>query len=141
MASWKYKVSMTVLLLALSAASLVLAFHARKIVPVSVMVLLLLLSQTMVMALSSADYAIHLQIIYNLMLISAGVWLILKGIQDGISHYFFLGVTSILLMAFMRYVDLIGDYIGGAVIFLVFAAVLLGAAKYWKKHLSTEEVI
>lgn len=67
------------------------------------------------------------------MLIAVGIWLIIRGIHSGISHYFFLGVTAILLTAFMRYIDLIGDYIGGAVLFMVFAVLLLGAAKYWKR--------
>jgi len=40
----------------------------------------------------------------------------------------------------MRYVDLIGDYIGGAAIFMVFAVVLLGSARYWKRRLSREGV-
>ena len=42
-----------------------------------------------------------------------------------------LGAT-ILLIALVRYIDLIGDYIGGAILFIVIAAVLLGAAKFWK---------
>ncbi len=136
---WEHKVSMMALVLALAAASLLLVFNTKKVFPVGVMIMWLLLSLAVVLVLSSASYAIHLQIAYNLMLIAMGVWLIIRGIHDGISHYFFLGVTSILLTAFMRYVDLIGDYIGGAAVFLVFAALLLGAAKYWKRHLSMEE--
>ena len=69
----------------------------------------------------------------NLLLMGTGVWLIVRGINNRISHYFFLGVATILVTALLRYVDLIGDYVGGALLFLVFAALLLGAARYWKK--------
>ncbi len=48
-------------------------------------------------------------------------------------------MSAILLTAFMRYVDLIGDYVGGALLFAVFAALLLGAAKYWKSYQSKGE--
>ncbi|MCP3672494.1 MAG: DUF2157 domain-containing protein, partial [Gammaproteobacteria bacterium] len=139
--SWEHKVSMIILVLVLTVASLLLVLNTKKVFPVGVMILWFLLSMTMVLALSSAGYAIYLQIAYNLMLIATGCWLIIRGIQDGISHYFFLGVASILLTAFMRYVDLIGDYIGGAAVFLAFAALLLGAAKYWKRHLSIKEPV
>ena len=67
------------------------------------------------------------------------VWLIISGISKGISHYFFLGVASILITALLRYADLIGDYIGGALLFMFFAALLLGAARFWKKHRAGEE--
>ena len=82
--------------------------------------------------------AVHFQVLDNVALVAAGVWLIVRGSASGTSHYFFLGVAVILLTAFMRYVDLIGDYIGGAVLFTVFAALLLGAARYWKSRRTRE---
>jgi len=108
------------------------------LLPVAVMTLFLLLSLTAVLVSGSAIHAVYFQVVYNLMLIATGIWLIIRAIQDGISHYFFLGVATVLLTAFMRYVDLIGDYIGGAAIFMVFAVVLLGSARYWKRRLSRE---
>ena len=36
------------------------------------------------------------------------------------------------MVALMRYIDLIGEYIGGAILFMSLAALLLGAAKYWR---------
>ncbi len=79
-------------------------------------------------------YAQHLQIIDNLLLVVVGCGLIIRGIQTGTSHYFYLGVTTVLITALLRYFDLIGDYIGGAVLFMVFAIILLAAAKFWKHH-------
>ena len=68
----------------------------------------------------------------NLILVGFGVALIVYGINARISHYFYTGVSAILLTGLLRYIDLIGDYIGAAILFAVFAAILLGAARYWK---------
>ena len=78
------------------------------------------------------------QVIDNAALAGAGIWLIVRGTTTGVSHWFFLGVATILLTAFMRYVDLIGDYVGGAALFLAFAALLLGAARFWKRRQGQE---
>ena len=82
--------------------------------------------------------AIWFQVLDNVALVAAGIWLIVRGTLGGVSHYFFLGVAVILLTAFMRYVDLIGDYVGGALLFMLLAALLLGAARYWKSRQDTE---
>jgi len=39
-----------------------------------------------------------------------------------------------LALAVMRYLDLFGDYLGAAAMFLVAAAVLYGAARYWRRQ-------
>ena len=98
-----------------------------------------LISLIAVLLSGNTAYAIYFQVVYNLALVITGVWLIIKGIQKGMSHYFFLGVVSILLTAFMRYIDLIGDYIGGSLLFMVCAVLLLSAAKYWKNYETNRE--
>ena len=80
----------------------------------------------------------YFQVLANVALVAAGVGLIVRGTASGISHYYFLGVATILLTAFMRYLDLIGDYVDSAVLFIVLAGVLLGAARYWKSRHSDE---
>lgn len=75
-----------------------------------------------------------LQISDNIILIGLSIWLIVKGINKGISHYFFLGVFSILTTGLLRYVDLMGDYIGTAILFAVFSVILLSSARYWKSQ-------
>jgi hypothetical protein len=35
----------------------------------------------------------------------------------------------------MRYFDLIGDYIGGALLFALAAGILFGAARYWRARM------
>jgi len=77
-------------------------------------------------------YVMWFQVADNLFLISLGIWLIWRGIQARISHYFHVGVAVILLTGLLRYMDLVGDYIGAAILFAVFAAILLAAARYWK---------
>lgn len=133
-AHWDQQFSMLALVLSLSAISIVLAYRVRKLNTLLCLLPFYLLTLIAVIFSGNSSHAVYFQIIYNLVLIAVGIWLIIKGIHSGISHYFFLGVTAILLTAFMRYVDLIGDYIGGALLFMVFAALLFGAAKYWKRH-------
>lgn len=71
----------------------------------------------------------------NLILVLMGILLIRRGIDQNQTHYFYTGLVTLLLTAFLRYFDLIGDYIGGALLFMVAAAILMAAAKYWKYHL------
>jgi hypothetical protein len=70
----------------------------------------------------------------NMALLCSGITLIYNAINSGKSHYFFLGLVTLLATAFARYFDLVGGYIGGAVLFFVFAIILLSAAKYWQTH-------
>lgn len=81
-----------------------------------------------------------LAIATNLMLVISGIWLIRRGIDDAVTHFFYTGVGVLLLTALLRYVDLIGDYIGGAVLFMVAAIVLFGAARYWRSRMLRKEV-
>lgn len=97
-------------------------------------VIIYLAATTTIMLSGNPHHAVLLQIITNLILIGTGIWLIVKGINDGITHYFFLGIATILITGLLRYIDLVGDYIGASILFIVFAAILLGAARYWKSQ-------
>ena len=77
----------------------------------------------------------------NLMLVVTGIWLIRRGIDDAVTHFFYTGVGVLLLTALLRYFDLIGDYIGGAILFMIAAAVLFGAARYWRARMVQKEVV
>ncbi len=138
--TWRYKSSMFIIVGVLSLASLVLAALTKKLLPIAVILVFHLVSLALLMVTENAAAAGYFQVIYNIALIGIGVGLIIQGIQRSITYYFFLGVVIILLTALMRYVDLIGDYVGGAILFAVFAAVLLGAAKFWK-HNNTQASI
>lgn len=81
-----------------------------------------------------------LAIATNLMLVVTGIWLIRRGINEAITHFFYTGVGVLLVTALFRYFDLIGNYIGGAILFMMAAAVLFGAARYWRSHILREEM-
>ena len=78
--------------------------------------------------------AILLQVLANVVLIVTGVRLIVTGIRRGTSHHFYLGVLTIMTTALLRYIDLVGDYIGAACLFAFFAVILLATARYWKRQ-------
>ena len=81
-----------------------------------------------------------LAIATNMMLVVTGIWLIRRGIDEAITHFFYTGVGVLLLTALLRYFDLIGDYIGGAILFMIAATVLFGAARYWRSRMLQKEV-
>lgn len=138
-ANWEHTGSMSVIAAFFAGLALVLAKQVDRIKVVSSWLVLIFLATFSVINISSS-VAIYLQIATNLILIAFGVGLILRGINNGISHYFYLGVFSILITAFMRYVDLVGNYIGGAILFLVFAGILLSAAKFWQHKMSLKGI-
>jgi uncharacterized membrane protein len=133
-ANWENITSMIVFVVIFSVATLALAYNNKRLVPVIYIIPFFVLTLVVLLLSGNAEHAVYYQVVYNIVLVAVGVWLIIRGIHGGISHYFFLGVTTILLTAFMRYIDLIGDYIGGATLFMVFAILMLGAAKYWKQY-------
>ncbi|WP_078120092.1 DUF2157 domain-containing protein [Thiosocius teredinicola] len=79
-----------------------------------------------------------LAIATNLMLLISGIWLIRRGIDASMTHFFYTGVVVLLLTALFRYFDLIGDYLGGAALFAVAALILFGAARYWHLRMKTQ---
>ncbi len=78
--------------------------------------------------------AVFLQVLTNLLCIGSGIWLIVRAIEDSLTHYFYAGIGLILITALLRYIDLVGDYVGASLLFMVFAALLLGAARFWKSR-------
>lgn len=81
--------------------------------------------------------SLSMQVLDNFILILMGVWLIVRGIRYGITHYFYLGVLTVLGNGLLRYIDFVGDYIGAAIMFAVFAGILLVVARYWKNQQTT----
>ncbi|HIE65226.1 MAG TPA: hypothetical protein EYG28_05895 [Nitrospiria bacterium] len=95
------------------------------------------LSTFLVLASPIADTPVLLQCITNLFLVFTGIWLIVRAVHDTLTHYYYLGIGILILTAFFRYFDLIGDYRGASLLFLVCAAILFGAARYWRHHIVT----
>ena len=144
-AEWNHQASMWIVVAALAAVALRLGSRTGMLAPL--LLLIALTGGTMVAVIvtgAHADpanretHATVFQVLDNVALVAAGIWLIVRATATGVSHLFFLGVATILLTAFLRYVDLIGDYVGGAILFLAFAALLLGAARFWKHRQGRE---
>lgn len=131
---WQHKQAMIAIVGCLLTGSFILAYKTKMTAMTHVIIPLFLIVFVALLHTQNTHQAFYFQIGGNIALMAAGIAMIVQGIHQGNSHSFFLGIASILLTAFIRYVDLIGDYVGGAVLFMVFAAVLLGAAKYWKRH-------
>jgi len=72
--------------------------------------------------------------VYNLVLIASCIKLIHKGVNEGVSHYFYLGVSGLVFYALIRYFNLFGDFITSAILFIILAFILLSVSKYWKQH-------
>ena len=137
-AEWNNQLSMWFVVTGLAATALWIGWKTAKL---PVVLSLTILSGCTMIAVIVADvevHAVYLQVLANIALITAGIGLIVRGTVGGVSHYFFLGVAVILLTAFVRYVDLIGDYVNSAILFMGLAALLLGAARYWKVRQSKE---
>ncbi len=134
---WRAITPALIVILSLSFSAIWLTKESREknafitIVSLSFMAIVLL---TILEKEYGISLSYRLQIIDNIVVIATGVWLLINGIRHSISHYFFLGILVILLTGFLRYIDLIGDYIGAALLFILFAAILLSAAYFWKSH-------
>ena len=92
----------------------------------------LLLIMYGVTAKGNESHAVTMQIITNLAAFATAIWLIYRGIQARITHLYFTGVATILVLSLCRYFDLIGDYMGGAALFVVCGGLLFGAARFWQ---------
>jgi len=87
-----------------------------------------------IIPITDRTYALEFQIMTNLVILCTGIYMIRTGIQRHLGSYFFLGVSVIVLLAFLRYVDLIGDYIGGTAVFLVGAGITYMSSRFWVSH-------
>jgi len=123
-----------------SLIALMLVYRAsHSLTSTAVFSLFYILSMLTVMQVDDRKYAVYFQFADNVVLVVAGIWLIVRGIQAQISHYFFLGVLTVLATGLIRYIDFVGDYIGASVLFIVFAIILLSAAKFWRRQQSRLE--
>jgi uncharacterized membrane protein len=138
-AEWeRTQLAIVISFMAVIASILFTYYVSRNIVSITAFSLFYLCSLFVVMRLDPTASGL-LQVFDNLMLVATGVWLIVLGIRNGISHYYYLGVSTVLGAGFLRYIDFVGDYIGAAILFAVFAAILLVTARYWKSNQASEE--
>ncbi|MBT6278434.1 MAG: DUF2157 domain-containing protein [Chromatiales bacterium] len=131
--SYQYRDSMLAVTAAMLLAAALVAWRVGQLAMVLGLSALCLGTTFALIAVEDASHAIAFQTATNLVLVSLGIRLIWRGIVAGLSHYYFLGVSSILVTGLVRYFDLIGDYVGGAALFMVMALVLLAAARFWRQ--------
>ena len=74
-----------------------------------------------------------MQVLANVAAVVSGVYLIRLATRNSDGLFFFIGVGLILLVGLLRYIDLVGGYIGGSILFAVMAAIMLMLARYWQR--------
>ncbi len=138
---WKYLTSMGWIISMLLGSSLWLGWKMQKLSTLVPVVLFYISSVIITVLMGNPEHTIYFQVVYNIALVAIGIWLIVRGLQGGVSHYFFSGTAIILLVGFIRYIDLIGDYIGTSILFIFLAVLLLGVAKLWnwQQHISQDK--
>lgn len=92
-----------------------------------------LVTMAAVLVSRNEDHAVTFQVAMNLLFVGLGIALLWHGLRSGSSRSFKVGLGALLLIANIRYFDLVGNYVGAAVLFLVFALLMLGAAQFWKR--------
>ena len=135
---WSHQSSMWIVVAALAAFAVWIGSKTARMPVLLALAALCGGAMVAVVATQTDDGAVYFQLLDNVALIAAGIWLVVRGATSGISHYYFLGVATILLTAFMRYVDLIGSYLDSAVLFMGLAVLLLGSARFWRVRQSRE---
>lgn len=90
------------------------------------------LSILMLTVFSSSYSAVAL--LTNVFLFFSGLGLIYYGVNSNRVYCYYIGLISLISLALVRYFDLIGDYIGSAIIFAVSACILIASARFWKNN-------
>ena len=136
--NWQYSQSMLMIIVPLLLLAIGFGYSAGRLHIVLPAVLLSSGALAAVVFLGHRDHAVVYQIIVNLSLIVCGILLIVRGTRSDTSHYYFMGVGTIVITALLRYFDLIGDFIGGAILFAVMAVIMLAAARFWRARNDSE---
>lgn len=80
------------------------------------------------------DQALVWAVAGNLLVLGLALRWLHRGLTEGRAGLFFTGLVAMLILALLRYLDLIGGYLGGAGLFAGMAVVLLLAAFYWRRR-------
>lgn len=80
------------------------------------------------------DQALAWAVAANLLLLLLAMHWMRRGLLEGEGGLYFTGLIAILTLALLRYLDLIGGYLGAAGLFLVMAALLFIAGRYWRRR-------
>lgn len=80
------------------------------------------------------DQALVWAVAANLLLLLLAMHWMRRGLQEGEGGLYVTGLVAILTLALLRYLDLIGGYLGAAGLFLGMAALLFVAGRYWRRR-------
>ena len=80
------------------------------------------------------DQALVWAVASNLLLLLLAMHWMRRGLLEGEGGLYVTGLIAILTLALLRYLDLIGGYLGAAGLFLVMAALMFVAGRYWRRR-------
>ena len=80
------------------------------------------------------DQALVWAVASNLLLLLLAMHWMRRGLLEGEGGLYVTGLIAILTLALLRYLDLIGGYLGAAGLFLGMAALLFVAGRYWRRR-------
>jgi uncharacterized membrane protein len=80
------------------------------------------------------DQALVWAVASNLLLLLLAMHWMRRGLLEGEGGLYVTGLVAILILALLRYLDLIGGYLGAAGLFLGMAALLFVAGRYWRRR-------
>ena len=80
------------------------------------------------------------QVAGNLLAVVCGITFVIEAVQETSTSSFYMGVGMLLLLAFFRYFDLVGDYLGTAILFMVCAGILMAAARFWRRFSAQAQI-
>ncbi len=80
------------------------------------------------------DQALVWAVASNLLLLLLAMHWMRRGLLEGEGGLYVTGLIAILTLALLRYLDLIGGYLGAAGLFLVMATLMFVAGRYWRRR-------
>ena len=110
-------------------ALLAAALLGRPLVALAVAVLLIAVHTGGV-----PDQALVWAVASNLLLLLLAMHWMRRGLLEGEGGLYVTGLIAILTLALLRYLDLIGGYLGAAGLFLVMAALMFVAGRHWRRR-------
>ena len=75
----------------------------------------------------------------NLLILASGLTLIVEGIRQRLRSPIIVGAIVLLILGFVRYIDLINDYVGASVLFIVEGVILIACARGTRTMKRTKE--
>src|SRR5690606_27439512 len=129
---WHHPYMSVMLVLLFAATTLYLLRDLAALPAMAVVVAVYLVVMVAVLLSRNEEYAVMFQVAMNLLFVGLGILLLWHGLRSGSSRAFKLGLAALLVIANIRYFDLVGNYVGAAALFLVFALLMLAAARFWK---------